>query len=252
MQFLNSLFLRELDPLLQLGSTRPLEITDVGQLEENERVEKVSADFKRHWADVCSASITEGKTPSLWLAFLRTCGLRKQLIGVFLSGCAAGGTFGPPLILRALSMHFTGQESLERSTLWILVALLFVVPLLSSILSAQSYVIFSHTATVIRSAVIPEVFEKAIKISNQAKLKYNTGQITNLFSNDINQIVMFFQMFADTFFSPFQLGVALALVYREVGIAMFAGLGVVVAMLPLLIVRAFDIYRCICEVNAGF
>lgn len=46
-------------------------------------------------------------------------------------------------------------------------------------------------------------------------------------------------------FAPAQLGMALGLVYREVGVAMFAALGFVVAILPLLIITfiLFAMYR---------
>lgn len=58
----------------------------------------------------------------------------------------------------------------------------------------------------------------------------------NLFSTDITNIQTFVQFFGDTFFAPAQLAIALGLVYREVGSAMFVGFGVIFTLLPCLLV----------------
>ena len=236
MQFINKVFMRELNPLLNKGSKQPLKQEDVGKLDEHEQCKIASDVFADHWAREKASSVLSGKPPSLWKAIFRTIGYKQQIFGICLNAIAAGGSFGPPLILKAFGDNFSGQAPLSDKTLWILVGLLFVIPTISSVASAQSFAIYSHTATVVRSAIIPAVFNKSLMVGPQAKLTYNTGTITNLFSNDITQMYNFFQGFADTLFSPFQLAAALGLVYNEVGLAMFAACGFIVCLLPVMIV----------------
>lgn len=87
-----------------------------------------------------------------------------------------------------------------------------------------------------RNILTPTVYGKALRIGSNAKLSFSTGKIINLFSIDVFHIQMFFQNFGGEVFAPAQLGAALGLVYREVGVAMFAALGFVVGILPLLMI----------------
>lgn len=233
MSWWSILTLSGVNSMLDLGNRRPLEIEDVGVMEERERVAQVYKEFERNWAEELAL---DPKKRSLFRALRRSVDAKEQLWGLFLSMIAAGGACGPPLILRSLSNHFGGSEVLSQSTLWILVALLFFVPVICSLCTAHSYVIFAHTACMFRSALVPAVYNKSLVLGSQSRSQFNVGRITNLFSTDIINVQVFVQQFAADIFSPGQLALALGLVYREVGVSMFAGLALVIAVLPLLLI----------------
>jgi ABC-type multidrug transport system fused ATPase/permease subunit len=233
MSWWSILTLSGVNPMLDLGNRRPLEIEDVGVMEERERVAQVYKVFDQHWAEELAL---DPKKRSLFRALRKSVDAKEQLWGLFLSMIAAGGACGPPLILRALSNHFGGSDVLPKSTLWILVVLLFFVPVICSICTAHSYVIFAHTACMFRSALVPAVYNKSLVLGSQSRSMFSVGRITNLFSTDIINVQTFVQQFAADIFSPGQLALALGLVYREVGVSMFVGLGLVVAVLPLLLI----------------
>jgi ABC-type multidrug transport system fused ATPase/permease subunit len=233
MNWWSVLTLSGVNSMLDLGNRRPLEIEDVGVMEERERVAQVYKVFESNWAEELAL---DPEKRSLFRALRRSVDAKEQLWGLFLSMIAAGGACGPPLILRALSNHFGGSEVLPKSTLWILVALLLFVPVICSICTAHSYVIFAHTACMFRSALVPAVYNKSLVLGSQSRSLFSVGRITNLFSTDIINVQVFVQQFAADIFSPGQLALALGLVYREVGVSMFVGLGLVVAVLPLLLI----------------
>jgi ABC-type multidrug transport system fused ATPase/permease subunit len=221
------------NPLLSTGASRPLEMGDVSSVEDRERVALVYDSFRELWAD--ELRLEKGER-SLFRALRRTLDGREQIWALFISMVAAGGACGPPLILKALSEHFSGTDVLSQSTLWILVSLLFVIPFVCSLCSAHSFVIFAHTACILRSALLPAVYNKSMELGSQSKSQFGIGQINNLFSNDINYIQSFVQQFAADIFSPGQLALALGLIYVEVGVSMFAGLVLVAALLPILLI----------------
>jgi ABC-type multidrug transport system fused ATPase/permease subunit len=231
----NHLFLTDLDPLLSLGSKRSLQVDDLKllPLPEDATVSAAFKVFEEHWKEEL---LLPESQHSLWRAMLRTIGYSKQLGGLALSAIGTLCTLGPPQILRSLSLHFRGVHILPPPLLWSYVALLLVLPIISSVCSAHSYVIFSHSAVVIRSALVSAIFRKSFVISNQSRTQFTAGRIMNLFGSDILMIQNFIQFFGDTVFAPAQLAVAFVLIYREVGTAMFAGLGFVLLTLPILMV----------------
>ena len=227
-----------LNPLLELGYQRPLTQVDLGKLKESIQTENLYKIFAVQWKG--ERAMPKGKQ-SIWRALLKTIGYKRQLFGLILSGISAGCAFGPPLILRSLVNYFGGVTYYPKSTLWIFVVLLFCIPVFGGICLANSYVIYIDTAIGVRSILTAAIYRKTLVIGNSSKKDFSSGQIMNLFSVDCANVQMFFLQFAAELFAPFQLAVALGLVYREVGVAMFAGFGFVFVILPLLLV-AFVAY----------
>jgi ATP-binding cassette subfamily C (CFTR/MRP) protein 1 len=218
--------------------------SDIGLIDKSERVNTVSAQFKVAWAK--EKALPDKKKVSLWRALREVTGMWGMLWALVLTGISAAAQYGPPLILRSLTMHFAAiqcdkygfscGDRLSTGLLWFLIALLFVCPVLATILSARSYSIFTHVGCIIRSAIVPAVYEKSLVLSSRSKHEFSTGRVVNLFSNDLMHLQVFFQNFSDPFFAPFQLAVGLALIYQEIGVAMFTGFGVIVGVCPLMLV----------------
>lgn len=161
------------------------------------------------------------------------------MIGLFLHAICAGSAFAPPLILNSLVEHFSGPIAFPHSVLspekmWVLVCLLFIVPVTGVICGAHSFLVFLKIAASVKAAMLPAIYRKALRLSCSARLINSSGMIMNLFGNDITHIQLFLQNFADPLFAPAQLVAALALIYQQIGLSMFVGLVVVAAVMPLL------------------
>jgi ABC-type multidrug transport system fused ATPase/permease subunit len=219
-------------------------VADIGLIEKSERVNAVSAQFKVAWAK--ELALPDKKQVSVWRALREVTGIWGMIWALVLTGISAAAQYGPPLILNALTLHFaaiqcdkynyTCGHKLSTGLLWFLIALLFVCPVFGTMLSGRSYSIFTHVGCVVRSAIVPAVYEKALVLSSRSKHEFSTGRVVNLFSNDLMHLQQFFQGFADPFFAPFQLAVGLALIYREIGVAMFTGFAVILGVLPLMVI----------------
>jgi ABC-type multidrug transport system fused ATPase/permease subunit len=241
---IHNIFLGYLNPLLDLGYKRSLTQEDIGLLDDEARTEVVHAKFMSYWN--ADSNIPKEKR-SLFVPILNVMGYKRQLFGLLLSLVAAGAAFGPPLILKALSDHIAEVTILPTKTLWVIIALLFVIPVFGSVCIAQSSVIYADASIVVRNILTTAIYRKVLVIGTSAKRNFSTGQILNLFSVDSQNIERFVLLFAAELFTPVQLAVALVLVYQEVGVAMFAGFGFVLFVLPLLLVAfiAYAHYRTV-------
>ena len=127
---MENIFLGSVTPLLKKGVISPLQESDVPLVPEHERTVEIQRVFRDLWE---KEQQLPAEQRSLWRAVLRSLGPGRLAVGLSLAGVSAGCAIGPPLILKAFSDHFSGQEELSDSTLWILVALLLALPTLSSV-----------------------------------------------------------------------------------------------------------------------
>ena len=104
---------------------------------------------------------------------------------------------------------------------------------LGSLFSAKSNVIMSHISAEFRNVLVNKIYRKAILLSPAARQKSSTGQIITMFSNDTKQLQLFLFFMNNALVAPFQIIVALALIYQQVGVVMFIGFGFMIILIPL-------------------
>ena len=206
-----------LTPLLSLGAQKPLVLEDLGELPKADRASVQLKNFRE--SDSASAFIWKHHK---WQLFL----------GMALNAVYAGLGFIPALLLRALIAHLEGTDKMESKRLWATVVLFFVAPLLASIAGENSRVIMARLGTRVKTAIMARVFSKSLRLSSRAMSETSTGTIVNLMSNDAQQIQRFANFCNLLWTSPIQISVALWLIHREVGNAMFIGFGFMLVLFP--------------------
>jgi ATP-binding cassette subfamily C (CFTR/MRP) protein 1 len=88
----------------------------------------------------------------------------------------------------------------------------------------------------IRNALVATIYAKCLVMGSAARKSFTTGQITTLFTQDTMFIESLFNHIAQLISAPCIIIIALALIYLEVGVAMFIGFAAIVAtMIPLAI-----------------
>lgn len=227
--FFSRFLLLYLNPLLQLGSEKALMHEDIGGTSRMDQAGELHTAFEREWKKELQKPADK---VSLWFSMIRAIGIGRLCLGIGLYGIYAATTFVPIIILNALVKHFEGIALLPTSLLWIYVALLFVVPMVGSLCSAQNGVVTAHIGVQFRNLLIGALYRKSLILSNSSRQQTSTGQIVNMFSNDTSQIqnLMFFAGMIS--FAPAQIAVALALIYQQVGNATWVGLAFMIVLFP--------------------
>lgn len=77
------------------------------------------------------------------------------------------------------------------------------------------------------------IYRKSLRLSHTALAKTTVGQVVNLLSNDVTKFDEGFTLCHFAWIAPLQTGVATYLLYREIGVSAFAGMGFLVLFIPL-------------------
>lgn len=79
------------------------------------------------------------------------------------------------------------------------------------------------------------ICKKALCLSNKDRQKYTTGEITNLMSVDAQRILTSFPLIGQIWAAPLSIALAMYFLYIELRYATFAGIGVLLILLPVTI-----------------
>eukprot|EP00026_Physarum_polycephalum_P000575 Phypoly_transcript_00576.p1 GENE.Phypoly_transcript_00576~~Phypoly_transcript_00576.p1 ORF type:complete len:1455 (+),score=279.81 Phypoly_transcript_00576:408-4367(+) len=110
--------------------------------------------------------------------------------------------------------------------------ILFGITMFGSVCQFQANYIAARTGNHLRSAVVLDVYRKSLVLSNGARARTSTGNIVNIMSNDAQRMVDTFQIVNNGLVAPFQIIVAIILMYRVIGWPTFVGLGFMILTFP--------------------
>ena len=252
-------------PFLGLGSRKVLDADDIGVPSEQDRADLaydkaiqawneqaakaavVNDKIRRDHAAKLAKCTTEaqrkqvGETPplqepNLAAAIAKAFGIWNVVVATSFYLVSAALGFVPVLMLNRLVTFFESGESIqdydEFPHPWLQVTILGVVPIMVTILVTRNQLIMAHCATFVRTAVSTLLFRKALRVSAAGRAKTSTGQVVNMMSNDTAQLQRFLQFLGFLVGAPFQIVVALALIYRQVGNATWVGVGYMILLAP--------------------
>ena len=207
------IFMTYLDTLFSVANKRTLEIEDLGCVPKANRADVLYPIFMGHYM---KQRHLPAEKRSLWHCIWMTVGYWRFFLALLLFGISAGVQLGPVLILTRLVNYLQDVTEYKTSSVWIMVALLFVFPLVSSIALAHSNAIMAHIGAQTRNMLIDVLYRKSLTISPAKKLEISTGRILTMFSDDTNQIRNFLFFLNNAALAPLQIGACLYLIYQQV------------------------------------
>lgn len=220
-----------MDPLFVKGYKEGITHEDLGRVSEQDEARSLYVRFERFLRE--ESDNKPAPQRSLWMVLWRTVSLCRIALALSLFFIYSALAFGPVLILNALVKHFEGTQTLPDWALWTMVAGMFVLPFMGSVIAAHSNGMMAHIGVQIRNSLINAIYRKAMRLSPAAKQMSSTGQIVNMFASDTRQLQQFLFFVNNVAVAPFQIAAALALVYQEVGVATFVGFALMFAIAPM-------------------
>lgn len=140
--------------------------------------------------------------------------------------------FASPFLLNEL-IFFTADPS---SPFWQGVALtiaLFVTSFTSAVINGQYFWKTSVVGFRIRTGLISAIYRKALRVSSAVKKDTTVGEIVNLMAVDAQRFTELISYCHDLWSGPLVIGIALWLLWRLLGVAVFAGFAVMILMIPI-------------------
>ncbi|KAF3923710.1 hypothetical protein ABW20_dc0104162 [Dactylellina cionopaga] len=185
--------------------------------------------------------------PSLWVAMARGYGVPFAFAGT-LKIVHDILAFVQPQLLRYL-INFIQSYSTDdpqRTTRGLLIA--FAMFFASILQTTALHQYFQRTFEIgmrVRAGLSSQIYKKALRLSNEGRAARTTGEIVNLMAVDTARLEFLAQYGQNIWSSPFQIIICMVSLYDLVGYSMFAGIGVMVIMVPVnwLIARLMKKYQ---------
>ncbi|KAF0695328.1 hypothetical protein As57867_013803, partial [Aphanomyces stellatus] len=216
---LSKLFFSWATPLLALGNNRQLDAGDIWPLQDEFLCKATSASFEP----------TFRKSRSILWTIFATFGGEFVVIGFMQIATVACTLYGPVVLKQILSAVET--NTFDVRAILELVVSLFVVKIVAALLTAHSGLKNQLISVKITSALQHLLFQKTLHLDATFRREKTAGEISNMFSNDVQWIINFSINANQLWLVPVQVTVTLAMLYDVIGWATFVGAGVIVVML---------------------
>uniref|UniRef100_A0A803VTG8 Multidrug resistance-associated protein 1 n=1 Tax=Ficedula albicollis TaxID=59894 RepID=A0A803VTG8_FICAL len=145
--------------------------------------------------------------------------------------------FAGPEILRLL-LNFVDNRAAPNWHGYFYTALLFVSACLQTLILHQYFHICFVTGMRLKTAIVGVIYRKALVITNSARKTSTVGEIVNLMSVDAQRFMDLTTYINMIWSAPFQVIVALYLLWRNLGPSVLAGVAVMVLLVPINAVMA--------------
>lgn len=220
-------------PLMRKGYIQYLTERDMPTLPKDLKSLALSARFYSYWEN---ESTTEKSLP--W-ALTGAFGLPFLVGGVF-KGLQDLLAFVQPQLLRLLIRFVEDYaesrkagDPLPLTRGLMIAAAMFIVSVTQTACLHQYFQRAFDLGMHIKSSLTVAIYNKSLRLSNEAKQESNTGDIVNLMSVDVQRLQDLLQNLQIIWSGPFQIILCLYSLYNLLGSPMFAGVFIMIVMIPL-------------------
>ncbi|KAG2214416.1 hypothetical protein INT47_000972 [Mucor saturninus] len=217
-------------PLMQLGYKTPLIMDDLWNLKHEDEAEVVGERFQKCW-DI----EMKKERPSLFLALVKSIG-GPFLFAAVLKAIQDILQFTQPLLLRELmgwvTSYLTNEPEPGYRGVFISVAM-FITAILQTMFLHQYFQLCFTTGMKMRAALVTAIYKKTLLLSNASRQQSTVGEIVNRMSVDAQRLMDLCTYFHIGWSGPFQIIIALFLLWKTMGPSIWAGVSVLVLAIPL-------------------
>ncbi|XP_037921935.1 multidrug resistance-associated protein 1 isoform X7 [Hermetia illucens] len=259
--FLSKITYKWFDSLAWRGFRKPLEVEDLWDLKPEDSSKEVMPVFAKHWNRSVQKNSIEAPVEDHKAKFSKNSAsvnftnpksvksrknasimppIVKSFGGVFLLGsflkliqdCL---TFVSPQILR-LIINYVESINTDPEPEWrgiFYAVLMFVVTAIQTIVLGQYFHRMFIVGLRIRTSLISSIYRKALIISNSARKESTVGEIVNLMAVDAQRFMDLTTYLNMIWSAPLQIGLALYFLWDILGPSVFAGLAVMIILIPI-------------------
>uniref|UniRef100_A0A8C3ILS1 Multidrug resistance-associated protein 4 n=1 Tax=Chrysemys picta bellii TaxID=8478 RepID=A0A8C3ILS1_CHRPI len=214
---------------------RKLEEDDMYKVLAEDASERVGEELQWYWDKEVQKAKKEARTPHLTKAIL-LCYWKSYLALGFFTLIEETLKVIQPVFLGKIINYFEFFDPLDTAALNFAYGYAAALSVCTLILAITHHLYFYHVQRAgmkLRVAMCHMIYRKALRLSNTALGKTTTGQIVNLLSNDVNkfdQVTIFLHFL---WAGPLQAIAVTALLWIEIGPSCFAGMAILIILLPL-------------------
>ncbi|GFP85392.1 ABC transporter c family member 5 [Phtheirospermum japonicum] len=209
-----------LNPLLSIGAKRPLELKDIPLLAPKDRSKTNYKCLNSNWEKLKSENPIN--QPSLAWAIFKTFWKEAARNAIFVGLNTLVSYVGPYMISYFVD-YLGGKETFAHEG-YILAGVFFSAKLVETFTTRQWYLGVDILGMHVRSALTAMVYRKGLRLSSSARQSHTSGEIVNYMAVDVQRVGDYSWYLHDIWMLPMQIVLALAILYKNVGIASVATL----------------------------
>lgn len=209
-----------LNPLLSIGAKRPLELKDIPLLAPKDRSKNNYKILNSNWEKLKADN--PSKQPSLAWAILKSFWKEAACNAIF-AGLNTLVSYVGPYMISDFVDYLGGKETFPHEG-YILAGTFFTAKLVETLTARQWYLGVDILGMHVRSALTALVYRKGLRLSSSAKQSHTSGEIVNYMAVDVQRVGDYSWYLHDAWMLPMQIILALAILYKNVGIASIATL----------------------------
>ncbi|KAH7565455.1 hypothetical protein JRO89_XS09G0209400 [Xanthoceras sorbifolium] len=214
-----------INSLLRLGYAKPLVLEDIPTLLSEDEAQSAYKTFSSKW-DYLRRDGKSNDQRNLLLEALFRVHWKETIFAGF---CALLRTFAvvvSPIFLYAF-VQYSGNERRDRLEGLLLVGCLVIVKFIESFSQRHWFFNSRRSGMRMRSAIIMAIYQKQLKLSGLARRRHSTGNIVNYIAIDAYRMTESLYWFHLGWSLLVQLGLAIGVLFKVVGISAFPGLAFV-------------------------
>ncbi|KAK7245309.1 hypothetical protein RIF29_40148 [Crotalaria pallida] len=209
-----------LNPLLSIGAKRPLDLKDIPLVAPKDRAKTNYKVLNSNWERLKAEN--PSKQPSLAWALLKSFWKEAACNAIFAGLNTLVSYVGPYMI--SYFVDYLGGKGTFPNEGYVLAGIFFVAKLVETFTTRQWYLGVDILGMHVRSALTAMVYRKGLRLSSLAKQSHTSGEIVNYMAVDVQRIGDYSWYLHDMWMLPLQIVLALAILYKNVGIASIATL----------------------------
>lgn len=217
-------------PMMKYGYKNYLTQDDLWNLRRRDTTRVTGNALKEAWEEQLKT-----KSPSLWIALIKAFG-GPYLRGAIIKSGSDILAFVQPQLLRLLISFIDSYRRPDPQPIirGIAIALaMFVVSVCQTSFLHQYFQRAFDTGMRVKSALTAMIYAKSLRLSNEGRSAKTTGDIVNHMAVDQQRLADLTQFGTQLVSAPFQITLCMVSLYQLVGMSMFAGIGVMILMIPL-------------------
>ncbi|KAI1311964.1 hypothetical protein EDD11_003220 [Mortierella claussenii] len=224
-----------LQPIVSKGYKVPLTGKDIeGMAPDFIKTEQSFHRLNTKWEKNVAKAKAKGDKPNLFWTIM-TSNAKNWGPVMFFRIVASTLTYVLPTLMNQLLSFIASYstDSPKPVSLGIILAFgMFFASMLNSLFMAQYFQTSMNIGIEARTALIAMIYRKSLRLSSAAKQKSTAGEINNHMSVDAERwadATSFMPMYISI---PYELAIALWLLYQQIGWSVFVGFASIIAMLP--------------------
>ncbi|CAH8381545.1 unnamed protein product [Eruca vesicaria subsp. sativa] len=215
-----------MSPLIEIGNKKPLDLEDVPQLHDSDSMVGLAPKFRTMLESSSDGGGVENRSGVTTFKLVKALFFSAQweiLVTAFFAFIYTVASYVGPALIDTFVQYLNGRRQYNNEG-YVLVITFFLAKLVECLSQRHWFFRLQKVGIRMRSSLVAMIYEKGLTLSCHSKQGRTSGEIINFMTVDAERIGNFSWYMHDPWMVLLQVGLALWILYRNLGLASIAAL----------------------------